>query len=98
MNSGSAIDPVVLQQLSNEFDAICMERHLMGAEKYGEGTYLGVDTLQMALEEIADLANYARYTFIKIRLMQENFNIDSSTVQPVPKPRSGFFSYRKDQK
>lgn len=61
----------LLQHLSNEFDAVCMERHDAGAEKYGPGKFLLVDTIEEALEEIVDLANYARYSFIRLRLVQE---------------------------
>jgi hypothetical protein len=61
-----------IEQFSNEFDAMCMERHEKGLEKYGPSKFLGVDTLEEALFEIADLSNYARYTFIRIRLLQQH--------------------------
>jgi hypothetical protein len=61
----------LLDVYSKEFDALCAERHEMGAEKYGPGKFLTVDTLQEALEEIVDLSNYARYTFIKLRALQD---------------------------
>lgn len=61
----------LLDVYSKEFDNLCAERHEMGAEKYGPGKFLTADTLQEALEEIVDLANYARYTFIKIRALQD---------------------------
>jgi hypothetical protein len=60
-----------MQRLSDEFDEMCRARHEMGAEKYGPVKFLEIDSWQMMLEEITDLANYARYTFIKIRLLQE---------------------------
>lgn len=58
--------------LSDEFDTIAAERHRMGAEKYGPGKFLTVDTIEECLFEVVDLANYARYTFIKLRLLQES--------------------------
>jgi hypothetical protein len=61
----------IIVGFSEEFDAACEERHLVGAEKYGPGNFLIVDTMEEALDEIVDLANYARYTFIKLRLLQE---------------------------
>jgi hypothetical protein len=61
----------LVQELSDEFDTVCQERHLKGQEKYGVGKFLEVDSIEMMLEEIADAANYARYTFIKLRLIQE---------------------------
>lgn len=60
-----------IQKYSDEFDELCRQRHEMGAEKYGPGKFLTVDTLEEALFELSDLSNYARYTFVRIRLLQE---------------------------
>jgi hypothetical protein len=60
-----------LTAYSDEFDASCENRHQLGAEKYGPGKFLMVDTLEEALDEIVDLANYARFTYIKLRMLQE---------------------------
>lgn len=60
-----------VQAYSDEFDLMAAERHDMGARKYGPVRFAEIDPLQMALEEVADLANYARYTFIKIRMLQD---------------------------
>jgi hypothetical protein len=60
-----------LHGYSIEFDELCAARHQLGAEKYGPGKFLTVDTIEEALSEIADLANYARYTYIKLRMLQE---------------------------
>lgn len=59
-----------IEHASESFDALTMARHEMGAEKYGEVKFLEVDSLEMAMEEVIDLANYARYTFIKLYLLQ----------------------------
>lgn len=66
----AAFDDEFSQRLSEEFDRMCQERHLMGAKKYGPVKFLRVDSLEEAAEEVVDLANYARYTFIKLRLLQ----------------------------
>jgi hypothetical protein len=62
----------ILTQYSEEFDEACASRHAAGAEKYGPGKFMSVDTLQEAIEEVVDMANYARYTFIKLRLLQDS--------------------------
>lgn len=54
-----------------EFDQMTQERHELGSQKYGPGKFLRVDTMKEALFELADLANYAKYTFIRIRILQE---------------------------
>jgi len=46
------------------------ERHKTGAEEYGAFKFLENDTLDMLCEELADISNYARYTFIKVKLLQ----------------------------
>lgn len=60
-----------VNRLGDQFDAMCQERHEMGAKKYGPVRFLEIDSIQAALEEIADLANYARYTFIKLSMIRD---------------------------
>lgn len=60
----------LLVAFSEDFDRTCDERHAMGAERYGPGKFLTVDTLEEAMQEVVDLANYARYTYIKLRMLQ----------------------------
>jgi len=76
----------VVFALSEEFDRMTEERHGMGAEKYGPGKFLTVDTIEEALHEIVDLANYARYTYIKLRLLQESI----AAALPPDSLESGF--------
>lgn len=66
------IDSETLQTLSDEFSDLTEERHQMGAEQYGPTKFLTVDTVRMAAEELVDLANYARYMYIKLRIMEES--------------------------
>lgn len=47
------------------------DRHDYGQLKYGEFTFVEAPTMQMCLEELADLSNYAEYTAIKIVLLKE---------------------------
>lgn len=51
------------------FEDLCRERHTLGQAEYGEYTFLTNDTLRMAVEEVADLRNYATMTGIKILLL-----------------------------
>jgi hypothetical protein len=60
----------LVQQASNDLDEACIQRHIKGQEKYGTFTYFDNDTIAMAMEEIADMMNYMRYTWIKLWLMQ----------------------------
>lgn len=93
--SASELETVTMQELieefSIEFDVMCNDRHVMGAEKYGPVNFMTVDSLQMAIEEVADLANYARYTFIKLRLLQHYM---TQQQQDVPKDNQ-FMTFRK---
>lgn len=66
----------LLEKYNAEFDDMVLDRHQMGSEKYGPGKFLTVDTMQEALFELADLSNYARYTFIRIRLLQDRIALE----------------------
>ncbi len=83
-----SIPPEKLQRLSEEFEAFCYNRHLKGAKEYGDTKSLKVDTVEYALEELADLANYARYLYIKLRILEEDLrergiDLSASVVEEV---------------
>lgn len=63
-----------IAEASLQFDQMCQDRHNRGAEKYGPLKFLGANTLEEALEELVDLANYARYTFIKIWFLNQQLD------------------------
>lgn len=69
MPSEADLTAEYIAALSTEFDTMCQQRHDMGAKKYGPVKFLEVNSLEMAAEEVIDLANYARYTYIKIRML-----------------------------
>lgn len=73
-------DPDILahriQQCSVLFDEQCNKRHEAGAAEYGPVEFLKRNTLEMAMEEVIDLANYARYTFIKLALLNEDLSFE----------------------
>jgi hypothetical protein len=77
----------MINSYSAEFDQRCLERHEMGVKKYGPVSFLNVDSLEMAIEEIIDLENYIRYTFVKLRMLQDNLPTilaDKSVNRPIP--------------
>ena len=47
-------------------------RHIMGEEKYGPIKFMQANTLEEAMEEVVDLANYAMYTFMKLWVLNVN--------------------------
>jgi hypothetical protein len=72
-----------INQYSQDFDRLTQQRHDDGEQKYGPGTWLGIDTLQHAIDEVLDLANYARFTYIKLRMLQDQigkFQADASVA------------------
>lgn len=64
----------VIEYLSQEFDRICQERHEVGAQEYGAKKFLEpqTDLVKMIGEELTDMANYARYLYIRVRMMELN--------------------------
>lgn len=76
-----------INEYSLEYDQKTQERHNEGEKKYGPGTWLGIDTLQHAMDEVLDLGNYARFTYIKLRMLQDKlveFQSDGSIAQRRP--------------
>jgi hypothetical protein len=59
----------LISEASASFDAQVQARHDLGAEKYGPVAFLGKNTVEEAMHELLDLANYARYTYIKMYLL-----------------------------
>lgn len=64
----------LLQKFSEEFDALCQIRGDDGAEEYGPTAFLKAPLVRMAAEELADLSNYARFMYIKLRLLEEKLH------------------------
>jgi len=60
----------LVESLSAEFEQRTIDRHRTGAEKYGPFAFFNKDMFEEAMEEVLDLANYARYAYIKLRLVQ----------------------------
>lgn len=74
----------MVKQASEAYDQMCQDRHDMGAEKYGPVKFMEIDSIEMALEEIADLGNYARYTWIKLHMIQAAVANIELPVTPTP--------------
>jgi len=79
------LTPEALDAANLAFENMVQDRHDMGAEKYGPVKFLELDSIQMALEEVADLANYARYTFIKLWLLQYQLVFPEQKPDPLGK-------------
>jgi hypothetical protein len=53
-----------------EFDHRTLDRHSVGQMKYGAFSFLEKDMIEEAILEALDFANYMRYAFIKLRMIQ----------------------------
>lgn len=71
---------VLMERYAQLFDNMCRERHELGQQKYGEFTFLGTDTVRMLMEELADAANYSRYMFIKLGILNEYLHQQANEV------------------
>ncbi len=60
-----------IEKHSQEFDLLTQARHEKGSEEYGDLAFLGNDMYTYIYEELADAANYLRYQFIKLRILEE---------------------------
>ena len=61
----------MLEALNLEFFELCEERHNRGADEYGPLNFLKVNLPEFIYEELADFANYARFLYIRVRLLEE---------------------------
>ena len=65
-------------EASAHFFQMMQSRHEMGESKYGPIRFMEVNTLEEAMEEVVDLANYAMYTFMKLYVL----NVQLQKVVP----------------
>lgn len=70
MQSIKDFDQLVVEAQQAFFDTMQL-RHEAGQEKYGPIKFMDVNTLNEAMEEVVDLANYAMYTFIKLFVLNQ---------------------------
>lgn len=61
-----------VNEFANEYNERRFERHQMGEKKYGAGTWIKVETIEEALAELLDAGNYIQFTYVKLRMLQEN--------------------------
>jgi hypothetical protein len=74
-----------MQAFAEEFDRLCIERHEMGAKQYGPVAFLKNNMVEFMAEELADLCNYAKYTYIKLRLFQEMYEDSPDSTHKLPR-------------
>lgn len=55
-----------------QFEAQRAERLAMGEEEYGEYNFLSANVIEMAKEEVIDLANYAQFIYYKLCMLEED--------------------------
>ncbi|KKK99628.1 hypothetical protein LCGC14_2630830, partial [marine sediment metagenome] len=60
-----------MERLNLEFFELCERRHNTGADEYGPLKFLDVNLPEFIYEELADFANYARFLYISVRLLEE---------------------------
>lgn len=65
------IPPEKFAELSKLFDHLSRERWVAGAEAYGPTAFMKNDVLRMMIEELVDMANYARMQVIKMLYIAE---------------------------
>jgi hypothetical protein len=71
--------------LDTEFDVLCARRHKL-TEEQGINP-LEDDTIEASLNELADLALNARYTYMRIRLLQEKIKRQNALMESTKEPQ-----------
>lgn len=62
-----------IEQAEGMFDRMCAERMEKGRTDYGALAFLGNDVVRMLMEELVDIANYSRMQFVKLAILQGQF-------------------------
>ncbi len=68
---------ILIPQLSQEFDKLCVKVHEVQDD---QEKWLTEDTIEQALHDLAFLANNARYTYMRVRLLQERIKQEDPRV------------------
>jgi hypothetical protein len=66
----------LLEEANGSFDKACQDRHAAGAKKYGSISFFDKNTVEEAMDEVVDMANYMRYTYVKLYIM--NVQLDAT--------------------
>lgn len=64
--------------MRKEFQELKDQRWIDGAKEYGPFAFIRNDMVRFAIEEIADLANYAEMLYIKLRVLERKMSEDSN--------------------
>lgn len=78
-----------LQVFADEFFQMMEERYNEGAQEYGPTGFINNNMMQFIAEELADVANYALMTYMKIRFMQEVANEGGIDLSASPTSEDG---------
>lgn len=62
------------KKLRNDFTKLVAERFKEGEKEYGKDAFLEHDTFKEIYEELADVCNWAMFTYIKLRIMEKRAN------------------------
>jgi len=68
--NGDSISPEEYEELRDEFIILLNSRLAAGEEEYGELAFMYHNTFREMYEELADLANWAMFTFVRLRVME----------------------------
>jgi hypothetical protein len=94
------VDPKVIKDLLQEASLAAERRHVMGSAKYGDNTFLTIDTIQHAIDEVLDQINYGMYTYVKLRLLQMGLvsNVQADGSIATGKPEGEYLWTRTEEK
>jgi hypothetical protein len=79
----------LVEEANQHLDREMIRKEGVGAQRYGEMAFLGNPTLEMAMDEITDLINYARFTYVKLFIMNKMLR---GMNEQRPPTREGFIA------
>lgn len=84
----------LIEGLFQEADQRAYDRHVMGSKEYGSLKFLEVDTIEYAIEEVLDLMNYMRFTYVKLRILQDFLAHKATEAESSDTTGGGFINTR----
>jgi hypothetical protein len=80
--TNDGIGEELFNRLATEIHMLAAARRQVGEEEYGQFAFLRNDTFAMMYEELADLINYAVFTYVKIRIVEGDFEDELRRHRP----------------
>jgi len=61
----------VITHHASRFEVARVDKMAVGQERYGHNAFLGIDQIDMAMDELVDFTNYAAMMYVKLGIIRD---------------------------